>query len=181
MNEKAGDSRGSAAPSSQGGFFGSLANAGPRNVGEAGADFSGIQNFNPVKFGVGAVNTARGLTRLAAGTVTLGTSAGASTVVGPLALPGTAVGTAQLAFGAANLSRGTQQIHESFNDPAGPSFRNLLGVLPFGQEFDDPLEPLPQDFAAQRLRGLTTSPIATGLRLFYEFFAFGPNDSGAGP
>jgi len=151
-------------------------------VGEAGADFAAIQNFNPAKFGVGGVNTVRGLAGLGAGTVTLGTSAGASTVVGPLALPGTAVGTAQLAFGAANLSRGSQQIRESFNDPAGPSFRNVLGLLPFGQEFDDPLEPLPQDFAAQRLRGLTTSPIATGRRLFNEFFALGPSDdSGAGP
>ncbi len=60
-------------------------------------------------------------------------------------------------------------------------FRNVLGLLPFGQEFDDPLEPLPQDFVAQRLRGLTTSPIATGRRLLSEFFAFGPDDSGATP
>ncbi|MCH2187470.1 hypothetical protein MK280_16580 [Myxococcota bacterium] len=63
----------------------------------------------------------------------------------------------------------------------GPSFRNVLGLLPFGQELDDPLEPLPQNFVAQRLQGLTTSPIATGGRLLNEFFAFGPDESGANP
>lgn len=134
-----------------------------------------------MKFGVGAVNVFRGLTGLAAGTVTLGTSAGASVAVGPLAAPGTAVGTAQLAFGLANLKRGTQQLGESLDDPSGPSPRNVLGLLPFGQEFDDPVEPTPQDFVAQRFRMFVEDPARTSLRLIREFFAFGPSDEGGGP
>jgi len=166
---------------SQGGLFdNNLARFGPQNVGLAGADFSAIRNFNPIKFGVGAGNVARGAIGLAAGVVTLGTSEAASVVVGPLSLPGTVVGTAQLAFGTAKLNRGTQQIREALDDRSGPSARNLLGLLPFGQEFDAPIEPLPQDFARQRLRGLVRSPLATGRRLLKEFFAFGTSESGAG-
>ena len=133
-----------------------------------------------MKFGVGAVNSVRGLAGLAAGTVTLGTSAGAEVVVGPLALPGTAVGTAQIAFGIANLKRGSQQLSESFEDRSGPSARNLLGLLPFGQKFDDPVEPLPQDFFAQRFRMFVEDPARTGIRLLREFFAFGPDEPGGG-
>lgn len=137
-------------------------------------------SFNPLKFGVGTVNSVRGLAGLAAGTVTLGTSAGAEVVVGPLALPGTVVGTAQLAFGVANLARGSQQISESFNDRSGPSARNFLGLLPFGQKFDDPAEPLPQDFLAQRFRMFVEDPSRTAVRLLREFFAFGPPDDPGG-
>jgi len=91
------------------------------------------------------------------------------------------VGTAQLAFGLANLKRGTQQLGESLDDPSGPSPRNVLGLLPFGQEFDDPVEPTPQDFVAQRFRMFVEDPARTSLRLIREFFAFGPSDEGGGP
>ncbi len=137
-------------------------------------------SFNTVKFGVGAVNSVRGLVGLAAGTATLEISAGAKVVVGPLALPGTAVGIAQLASGAAKLKRGTRQLSESSEDRSGPSARNLLGLLPFGQEFDDPVEPLPQDFFAQRFQMFAEDPARTGARLLREFFAFGPDEHGDG-
>jgi len=50
--------------------------------------------------------------------------------------------------------------------------RNLLGLLPFGQLFDDPLEPTPQEFGAQRLRMLKRDFPGTLERLIREFFVF---------
>jgi hypothetical protein len=48
--------------------------------------------------------------------------------------------------------------------------RNLLGLLPFGQLFDDPLEPTPQEFGAQRLRMLGRDFSGTVEQLLREFF-----------
>ncbi len=117
--------------------------------------------FNPVKFGVGVVNVARG---------GLSILRGVEKPDDPndLSVPKRLL---QLAFGFGNFNRGLTQMSEAANDSAGPSARNLLGLAPFGQLFDDPLEPTPQEFLVRRFQSLKRDPRGTANRLLREFFA----------
>jgi hypothetical protein len=120
------------------------------------------RSFNPVKFGVGVVNIARGGLSIIRSVEKPEDPADLS----PLKR------TFQFARGFGNFRRGLRQTNEALDDPNGPSPGNLLGLLPFGQLFDDPLEPTPQEFGAQRLRMLRRDFPGTVKRLIREFFVF---------
>jgi type VI secretion system secreted protein VgrG len=117
--------------------------------------------FNPVKAAVGSVNVVRG---------SIGAAEGASLLVRGGA-PGVALGTVKLAFGLANVNRGAGQIAEAADDPNGPSVRNVLGLLPFGQEFDDPGEPSLVEYAKDKVEKFVKSPARAIKEAAKEFFA----------
>jgi hypothetical protein len=91
--------------------------------------------------------------------------------LGPVAVPALALGTVKLVFGLASVNRGAGQIAESGDDPNGPSARNLLGLLPFGQKYDDPGEPTLVEFAKDKVEKLVTDPAHAVKEAVKEFFA----------
>jgi RHS repeat-associated protein len=120
-----------------------------------GIDPSGL--FNPVKFTVGGINTYRGVGGLAAGA--------AATALG------SPTGPIQLALGLSNLNRGLGQSSEAFDEGlCEASLRNLLGLLPFGQEFDDPAEPTMLQYLRQRRQEYLDDPARGAQQLIDDFF-----------
>jgi RHS repeat-associated protein len=110
---------------------------------------SGSIRFNPAKGVVALVNAANAGRLYASGALKLATAAGiAGTGVGTPASAGLAVwGLWNLRSAYAVQQRGLQQWSEAFAECSTDAmFRNLLGVFPFGQHFDDPNEPTPQEF-----------------------------------
>ena len=96
---------------------------------------------------MGSVNVARGLSNIVAG-AGLATAGGVATVpFGPAAITasGSLLGGTHIALGVASLNRGLQQLSEASEGGPG-SARNLAGILPFGQEFDDHAEPTPTEY-----------------------------------
>jgi hypothetical protein len=128
---------------------------------------------------VGSANAVSGLSKMSVGTITVATGSGlvASTpVTGPIgAVTGGAaevLGVVQMAQGLAKLSRGVKQMDEAFSEPFdAASFRNLLGLLPAGQKFDDPCEPTIGEYL-QRLRDKFIShPIEAAKQAVKDYFA----------
>jgi len=134
-------------------------------------DQSGL--LNPVKFGVGSVNALRGLRSIAAGVAVLEAGIVALPVVGPVGGgAAVAVGVASIASGFSNLSRGVRQAKEASDEKfCQASFKNLLGILPFGQEFDDPAEPSPSEFLKEKQKKFVSDPIAEARKTLRQFFA----------
>lgn len=99
-----------------------------------------------------AGNTAAGLATAVAGTAAAGTGVGVVATVGAY---GFAAWRLTAAYNAAK--RAKQLLKEAAQEcPSDGSVKNLLGILPFGTNFDDPHESF-QDFAQQKLN----SPTAT--------------------
>ena len=126
--------------------------------------------FNPLKAGVGAINVVRGAIGAAAGAALL-TTGEALTPLGPVSVPAIALGSARLAGGLANVNRGAQQLSESLNDESGPSAKNLMGLLPFGQKFDDPGEPTVVEYSKDKIERFVKEPAATAKEAVEDFFA----------
>lgn len=49
--------------------------------------------------------------------------------------------------------------------------RNLLGLLPMGQKFDDPQEPTPIEYMKEVVREVVIDPVKAGKRMLADFFA----------
>jgi RHS repeat-associated protein len=127
--------------------------------------------FNGLKAAVGLVNAGRGTMKLARGGAAMATLAGAP------------VGALDIAGGLSGWSRGLQQFHESLNDPNGPTLRNLLGLLPAGQEFDDPGEPTFLEFVGEKLdeaRSFADDPRGRLGKWLREYFAICRDEAGPG-
>lgn len=84
---------------------------------------------------------------------------------------GVAVGAGLVAFGLANVSRRAQQIAEAFSGESEPSFKNVLGLAPFGQKFDDVNEPGPVEFAKANWEGFAGAPVRALVQAVRDFFA----------
>ena len=123
--------------------------------------------LNPVKLAVGAVNVVRGVTGMAQGAGELLVASAGGTFASVAAVPG----TWHLASGLSNLNRGSMQLGESLNDRSGPSAKNVLGLLPFGQQFDDPAEPGPVEWARGVAQNAARDPIRMLKQAVSEFFA----------
>jgi type VI secretion system secreted protein VgrG len=117
--------------------------------------------FNPTK-GLSALgNTVISGRLAAAGMLKLGGAAGLA--VTGAGTPGS-VGVA--ALGAWNLwsaqaawNRGVQQLNEAWHEGwSDASWKNLLGVLPFGTEFDDPCEPSPWGVLKDKAANFSEKP-----------------------
>ena len=136
--------------------------------------------LNPVKLAVGTVNTVRGMSNLSQGTVLIGTGTGAivsTPLTGPIGLvsggAAVAVGTTKLALGISNVKRGLQQIHEALDEPCdSASLKNLYGLAPFGQQFDDSSEPGPTGYASGLWSQFAAAPWDASKRAVKDFFAW---------
>jgi len=112
-------------------------------------------NVNPTKLIVSLANAANvgrlyaaGFLKLGAGSLLTGTGAGAP------------VGVVALTFGTWNLvsaqkawERSIEQWNGAFRQSwSDATLRNLYGVLPMGQDFDDPWEPTPAEVYRRKAR-----------------------------
>jgi len=116
--------------------------------------------FNPTK-AISAVANALNAGRLyASGSLKLAAAAGlAATGVGTPGSAGLAfMGTWNLYSGTAAQQRAVQQWREAIAESwSNATWRNFLGVLPYGQQFDDPCEPTPSGFLERKYERLTES------------------------
>jgi type VI secretion system secreted protein VgrG len=117
--------------------------------------------FNPAK-GISSFGNAANAGRLyAGGVLKLGAAAGlTSTGVGAPAGTGiAALGTWNLWSAQSAWNRSLQQWNEAWNESwSDASWRNLLGVLPFGTEFDDPCEPSAWDVLKDKANNFRDKP-----------------------
>src|SRR4029453_5943347 len=115
----------------------------------------GSIQFNPAKGLVSLANSANTGRLYATGALKLAAAAGVQiTAVGtPGSVTLAAWGFWNLRSGYAAQQRGLRQWNESFAEcSSDASLKNLLGVLPFGQEYDDPSEPGPGEFFQTKAR-----------------------------
>lgn len=61
---------------------------------------------------------------------------------------------------------------EARNDVHGPSWKNLLGLLPAGQTFDDPREPGAIEYYRNVRRSFGREPAAAAREYLNDYFAF---------
>jgi hypothetical protein len=69
-----------------------------------------------------------------------------------------------------NLRRGAQQLGESLHDRSDPSIRNLSGLLPFAQKFDDPVEPTPFQWGVGVFRRGVRDPAGEVVQTLRDYF-----------
>jgi type VI secretion system secreted protein VgrG len=97
---------------------------------------------------------ARGALKLAGAAGLTATGAGAPVGAGAAALGGWNIWSGQSAW-----NRSMQQWNEALNeDWSDASWKNLLGVLPFGTEFDDPCEPSPWEVLKDKTKDFKDKP-----------------------
>jgi type VI secretion system secreted protein VgrG len=118
--------------------------------------------FNPAK-GISALGNAANAGRLyASGALKLAGAAGlTSTGAGaPVGAGAAALGAWNIYSGQSATNRAMQQWNEAWNeDWSDASWKNLLGVLPFGTEFDDPCEPSPWEVLKEKAKNFKDKPL----------------------
>ncbi|RMF01967.1 MAG: RHS repeat-associated core domain-containing protein, partial [Alphaproteobacteria bacterium] len=139
------------------------------------------ESIGSTKVGVGVVNMGIGLAKMAggAGIVTAGTET-APFLFGSLTVPAYVAGGYNIASGAATFNRGAQQLAEGLSDAGSEgsaALRNLMGLLPFGQKFDDVAEPTPVGYAQSIGNRLREDLYGTAKQLLLDFFALGKDGS----
>jgi type VI secretion system secreted protein VgrG len=130
--------------------------------------------LNPVKLGVGFINAFRGVKSMAMGVTAIVTGTAAIPfTAGVSGAAGYAIGAAQLVSGFANLNRGLGQMSEAHDESlSDSSFKNLLGLAPFGQKFDDPCEPGPGEYFKDIWDRFAADPYSAVKKAVTDFFAF---------
>jgi type VI secretion system secreted protein VgrG len=126
---------------------------------------------NPLKMAVGSINMLRGVGSMSAGALAWTAGTATAPILGPVSGPAIAVGTAKIGFGIANVNRGAQQFAEGWEGDSGPTLKNLWGLAPFGQKFDDPGEPTPGEYAQQVYQDFARDPANALGRAIKDFFA----------
>jgi type VI secretion system secreted protein VgrG len=125
---------------------------------------SSLIPFNPAKGAVALANAANAGRLYTTGALKLATAAGltATPVTAPAAAGLAAWGLWNVKSAYAAQQRGVQQWNEALSECLeDASYRNLLGVAPFGQNFDDPGEPTPREFFTERLRNSRLGELLT--------------------
>jgi len=113
------------------------------------------------------MNVGAGVSVVAAGTATIPI---AGKVV---ATPAYAFGGVKMTMGFANFNRGLGQMREALHEPLGQnSIKDLLGLAPFGQKYDDPCEPGPVEYFKGVWDDFVVDPLNTAKRAVVDFFAF---------
>jgi RHS repeat-associated protein len=141
-----------------------------------GIDPTGLVNL--VKTGVGSINTLSGLAGVAKGVtiIVVGTGAIISTpFTGPVGIVsgGTAIslGLYKIATGISKFRRGLFQLDEAFNErTCDSSWKNLLGLLPAGQKYDDSDEPTMGEYFAEKKRQFAEDPFKASAQFFRDYF-----------
>ncbi|KLH00718.1 hypothetical protein WQ88_21985, partial [Escherichia coli] len=118
--------------------------------------------FNPTKMFTASLNTANSARLYASGMTKFGISVAADgTIIAAL------VGAASMALGAWNIksataayNRANLQLSESLQENGRDRcWRNLLGILPYGEQFDDPGEPSILDVYGEKIENIKDSPM----------------------
>jgi len=124
--------------------------------------------LNPVKYGVGAANGVWGVYNIANGvTFALGTTLGIPGMGTILA----SLGAIKAATGFSKLRKGLGQLDEAVSEgPCDASFRNLLGFLPAGQEYDDAGEPTPFEYFGDKAQRFLETPWETTQEYLKDYF-----------
>jgi type VI secretion system secreted protein VgrG len=130
--------------------------------------------LNPVKTGVGFVNSFLGIRNMAAGEAKMATGTAAIPfTAGVSGASAYAIGIQKLVFGFANLNRGIGQMSEAYDElPCQSSFKNLLGLAPFGQKYDDALEPGLIEYFEGLGKDIVVDPWNASKQAAKDFFAF---------
>ncbi|HCM1964449.1 TPA: RHS repeat protein [Salmonella enterica subsp. salamae serovar 56:l,v:z39] len=118
--------------------------------------------FNPAKMLTASLNATNSARLYASGATKLGIGVAADGTV--IFSP---VGTASMVWGAWNIKSATASynranllLSESLNETGKDRcWRNLLGVLPYGEQFDDPGEPSLTDVYKEKFRNMMDSPM----------------------
>ncbi|SRK23392.1 rhs core protein with extension [Shigella sonnei] len=118
--------------------------------------------FNPTKMFTASLNTANSARLYASGMTKFGISVAADGTI--IAAP---VGAASMALGAWNIksataayNRSNLQLSESLQENGRDRcWRNLLGILPYGEQFDDPGEPSILDVYGEKIENIKDSPM----------------------
>ncbi|WP_252859801.1 RHS repeat domain-containing protein, partial [Shigella sonnei] len=118
--------------------------------------------FNPTKMFTASLNTANSARLYASGMTKFGISVAADGTI--IAAP---VGAASMALGAWNIksataayNRANLQLSESLQENGRDRcWRNLLGILPYGEQFDDPGEPSILDVYGEKIENIKDSPM----------------------
>jgi uncharacterized protein RhaS with RHS repeats len=112
--------------------------------------------LNPVKFGVGAANGGMGVKNVARG---VGTTTAGLCFFGPVV---TTIGVVDAALGLGKLRRGVLQLDEASKESlSDAAWRNLLGLLPAGQAYDDPGEPTIFEYFGDKVDRFVADPVRT--------------------
>ena len=113
--------------------------------------------LNPAKFAVGAFNSYRGVLGIATGVSGAVLSAA---LTAPFAGLGMTTGLAQAGLATGSLRRGLLQLDEAWQESlSDASWRNLLGVLPAGQKYDDAVETTLLEYLEYLGRRATCDPL----------------------
>ncbi|WP_240746430.1 RHS repeat domain-containing protein [Desulfuromonas acetexigens] len=130
--------------------------------------------LNPAKTSVGLINASRGIQSIAKGVGTIAAGTIAIPFTGGISGPtADTIGAAQIALGFANLNRGMQQASEAYSENMDEaSWKNLLGLAPFGQKFDDPCEPGPIEYFSGVWDKIVADPYNAAKGAIKDFFAF---------
>ena len=130
--------------------------------------------LNPAKTSVGLINASRGIQSIAKGVGTIAAGTIAIPFTGGISGPtADTIGAAQISLGFANLNRGMQQASEAYSENMDEaSWKNLLGLAPFGQKFDDPCEPGPIEYFSGVWDKIVADPYNAAKGAIKDFFAF---------
>jgi type VI secretion system secreted protein VgrG len=118
--------------------------------------------FNPTKGLSSLLNAANAGRLYAGGALKLGAAGGltATVAAAPAGAGTAALGAWNLWSGQTAWNRSLQQWNEALTeDWSDASGKNLLGVLPFGTEFDDPCEPSAWEVLKQKARDFRDKPL----------------------
>lgn len=132
--------------------------------------------LNPTKAITSLANAANAGRLYASGFLKLGAAAGlVGTGVGaPVGIGVGLLGAWNIYSATAAQSRALQQWNEAIQAPwSNASLRNFLGVLPYGQMFDDPCEPTPVEFLKEKYETARTG-LSGMLELIKEFGTMAP-------
>jgi RHS repeat-associated protein len=120
--------------------------------------------LNPTKFGVGCVNSVLGLS---------GMVAGVDRIAGGGNVASVAWGGFRFGLGLGNLARGHRQIKEALNESWDDAqWKNLWGLAPFGQYYDDPHELTAFEWVSFQSRSFVLDPVGTAGKLARKWFDF---------
>jgi len=130
--------------------------------------------LNPTKLGVGYANSLRGVHSMASGVVIIAAGKVTTPIFGEVVgTPANAIGGSKMALGFANFNRGLGQMRDAFNESLDQSsLKNLWGLAPFGQKYDDPCEPGPWEYFKGIWNDFAIDPAKAAKQAIVDFFAF---------
>ena len=118
-----------------------------------------IWNRNYVKTGVSLVNALNAGRLLAGGIIRIGIGLGLGAETTPPSWIATGLGAVNINSSRAAYERSRQIMNEAGNERMSDgSLRNLWGLAPFGQYFDDPWEPTPYEFFKGKFEDFKNKP-----------------------